>query len=126
MSEHKPQLEMLAGLQDIRLPELAPGGLFAEIAVVTGIGLLIACGLSVLIPLISQSVARSAAPSLSDQIALVRHLSDTDRSVALLHLMQSHDPTAAAALRERLYARDGFPEPDELEEYLNQIEARRA
>ena len=120
----EPQLpdEMLAGLRDIRLPEIAQGGTVAEIAAAVGLGLLIGCVLSFLIPLISRST-RGNKSDAQDRLSDILKLSEPARSVALLHLIRRRNPKATEGLRDRLYRRDAFPTAHELEQLAQQIEA---
>lgn len=114
--------EMLAGLRDIRLPDAASGGTWAELAAASGLGLLIACGLSLLIPLISRKADISPGPE--DALALIRKLPEAEQSVALLHLIRRYDPATAADLSARLYQREGAPDRQELEQLAAQLGAR--
>lgn len=122
MAESTIPDEMLAGLRDIRLPDIAPGGLIAEIAVAVGFGLLVGCVFSFLLPLISRNT-RETAISLRDQLSLISTLPEPERSIALLHLIRQMNPEAAASLKDRLYRRDGFPGSGELEQMALTLEA---
>lgn len=125
MSDPRPPDDMLVGLQGLRLPEGAPGGLLAEVLVAVGLGLVIAWGLSFLVGLVSTRVVQ-VTPSLRDQLAALRDLPEAERSVALLHLIRTHDRAVADQLGARLYGRGDFPTSDELEGYLMQLAARHA
>ncbi|MEP2028254.1 MAG: hypothetical protein ABJI96_06055 [Paracoccaceae bacterium] len=122
MAEPNIPDEMLAGLRDIRLPDVAPGGLIAEIAVAVGFGLLVACAISFLLPLISRKT-RETANSLRDQLSHISTFPEPQRNVALLHLIRRMSPEAAASLKDRLYRRDGFPASGELEQLALKLEA---
>ena len=113
---------MLSGLHDIRLPEVAPGGMISEILVAVGFGLLSAYLLSVVLGYFVRRPAKGAG-SLADQVAALANLPEDDRAVALLHLIQIHAP---AALSAGIYARDGIPPISELEAMLLKSEAQNA
>ena len=113
---------MLSGLHDIRLPEVAPGGLISEILVTVGFGLLLAYLMSLVLGYFLRGPAKDAG-SLTDQIAALADLTDDDRAVALLHMIQIHAP---AALSAGIYARDGIPPITELEATLLKSEAQNA
>lgn len=117
---------MLAGLQDIRLPEIAPGGLIAELAAAVGVGLLIACAFSFLIPILTRKATPNSAPSLSEQLDVARQLPEAERSVSLLHMLREQDKDTADALQDRLYGQEDFPSSRELEQLLRQIEGNHA
>lgn len=110
--------ELLSGLQGIRLPPDAPGGLVAEIAAAVGVGLLIALGVSTLLPLITRRTSRKSAPSLHDRIEDTRSLPADDRVVALLHLMKEQKPAFLKTLKNRIYAPGELPDPQMLESEL--------
>jgi len=120
MAEHGISAEtMLAGLQDIRLPAEAPGGLAAELFAVVGLGLALALIVSMLLKLFMRPQRNpAAAPAMADRIAALATLPDEDRALALLALIQTSSPGALPALRKSLYTRDGFPEVARLEAVL--------
>lgn len=115
--------ELLAGLRDIRLPDAASGGLAAEMAAALGLGLLVACALSFLIPLISRRSDQQTDLD-GDQLDQILLLPEDQRSLALLYLIRKTDPPATQALRERLYQRETFPTLRELEDLVKQTSAR--
>lgn len=107
------------GLQDIRLPAEAPGGLAAELLAVVGIGLVLALAVSVLLKVFMRPPRKPAAdPPLADRIAAFAPLPDEERALALLLLIQAKAPEALPALRKALYTRQGFPEVATLEAVL--------
>ncbi|MDU9005774.1 hypothetical protein [Sedimentitalea todarodis] len=101
---------MLNGLHDIRLPAEAPGGLIAELLAVIGVALIIA----VLVGLIMRSVTlpgkKPAKQSPQDRLAALAKLPDSDRQIALLHLLKSERPDAFRKLSPQLYAPGGAPD----------------
>lgn len=118
--------ELLAGLQDIRLPESAPGGLIAELAAAVGVGLLISSVLSFLIPILTRKETQNRAPSLDEKLDAARQLPEAERSVSLLHMLREQDKDAVDALQKRLYGQAEFPSSQELEQQLRQIENTHA
>ncbi|WP_394179213.1 hypothetical protein [Yoonia maritima] len=113
---------MLSGLHDIRLPEVAPGGIISEILVAVAFGLLLAYLTSLVLGYFLRGPAKDVG-SLTDQIAALAGLPHDDRAVALLHLIQIHAP---AAVPTELYARAGIPPIDELEAMLLKSETQNA
>ena len=110
---------MLMGLQDIRLPAEAPGGLAAELLAVVGLGLALALAVSVLLKLFMRPRSKPAAdPPMADCIAQLAALPDEERALALLALIQAKAPDALPDLRKALYTRQGFPEVATLEAVL--------
>lgn len=124
MDERSLTLEDLrAGLQDIRLPPDAPGGLAAELVVAGGTGLLLALLLSGLLPLMTRRVERKKPHSLKDQIKALTDLPEETRRIELLRLLKSIRPGAPLLSRHDLYATDGLPTIEELETELNRTTA---
>jgi hypothetical protein len=112
--------DLVAGLQDLRLPDVAVGGLAADIVVSAAVGLLLAFGLGFFLSVVLRRGARGEVPvRLADQIRDLRGLPEEERMVALLHLLAERDPVAAAQLRDRLYRAGAFPDVVELEERLS-------
>ncbi|MCY0096495.1 hypothetical protein [Hoeflea ulvae] len=110
---------MLVGLQDIRLPAEAPGGLAAELIAVIGLGLVLALAVSVLLKLVTRPPPKPAAElALADRIAALAALPEEDRALALLSLIRATAPDALPGLRASLYRRGGFPEAARLEAVL--------
>ncbi len=110
---------VLAGLQDIRLPTDAAGGLLAELLVASGLGLLLALGIGLMLRSITRSLPTiGRAPSLSEQVEALSTLPETERQLALLHLLKANHPSAFAALADRLYRAGALPGCPTLEEEL--------
>lgn len=111
---------MLAGLEDIRLPADASGGLIAELAVAVGLAAMLAAAVLFLIRLFG--VVRPPAPGvgMEDKISALRDLPDADRRLKLLHLMKERAPERYAAVRDNagLYRPDGGPDLTDLEAEL--------
>jgi hypothetical protein len=120
MAEHGISAEtMLAGLQDIRLPAQAPGGLAAELLAVVGLGLALALVVSVILKLFMRPQREAVTvPPLEDRVAQLATLPDEERALALLSLIQTTTPGALPGLRTSLYTRQGFPEVATLEAIL--------
>ncbi|MGB5558701.1 MAG: hypothetical protein WBN04_11910 [Paracoccaceae bacterium] len=110
--------DLIAGLQDIRLPSHAPGGMWAEILAAAGLGLLLACCVALVLPLITRRKSLPHAPTLSQRVAALSGLPEADRAVGLLHLLKQHDPEAAAQFGRKIYARGGLPDAATLEAAL--------
>ncbi len=115
--------ELVAGLHDIRLPPEAPGGFIAELAAAAAIGLLIALAAGFLLSLIAAPSLQKRPPrarpdTLARQIQVLRALPDDDRTIALLRLLKSCNPKAAATLEARLYRPGGLPSIASLESAL--------
>lgn len=110
---------LLAGLQDIRLPADAPGGLFAEMMVVIGMALGLALLVSLALRVVLRRPERTAAPlSLSAQVAALRDRPADDRVIGLLALIRTHVPGALPGLRPRIYGAGDPPAAAELEALL--------
>ncbi len=110
--------DLLSGLNSIRLPSDAPGGLLADSAAAIGLGLLIAICLSALLPFVTKRVSKKPSPTLNDRIEQARNLPPDDRIVALLHLLKESNPALLADLKGRIYTRGGLPDPHLLETEL--------
>ncbi len=121
------QKEMLGALQDIRLPEAAPGGLIAECFAAIGIGLLAALALSFIVQLFTQARQADKTPlTVGDRIKALEGRTEEDRILALLHLAKAHKPALAAALMGDLYRRGAtLPAAEELEAALDPKEVAR-
>lgn len=102
---------LLASLRDIRLPEAAWGDLVSNVTATLALASLSALCLVGLFRLLSRPRTRHAP-------APVKH-ADTDRRVALLHQLKNHAPGRYAALRSRLYRRDGGLDLETLEAELD-------
>ena len=110
---------LLAGLQDIRLPADAPGGLLAEMLVVIGMALGLALLVSLALRVVLRRPERTAVPlSLSMQVAALRDRPADDRVIGLLALIRTHAPGALPGLRSRIYGTGTPVEPAELEALL--------
>lgn len=110
---------VLAGLQDIRLPVDAPGGILAELLVVIGLGLLLALVLGMALRTLSRPRARTpGSATLADRMARLSDLPDTERRLALLHLLKEVRPDAFKRLAAGLYRADGLPDAAMLEKAL--------
>jgi len=109
---------MLASLRDIRLPDTAAGGVFADILVSIGMAALAAMlcigGLRVFFRPRRRSSGVTLGQLVQDAIALP----ESDRRVALLHILKQHAPEQHKALSGALYA------PGKLD--LTQLEAEVA
>lgn len=99
---------MQTGLQDIRLPVSAPGGLIAEIAAGIGGGALLALVILLFLRLVTARREREAAQPLTRQIAATKGLPADARRIALLRLLKTHSPEVHARLQDRLYAENGL------------------
>ena len=106
---------LLTSLRDIRLPEDAPGGVVAEIAVAVGMAGLCAIGLVLLLRLFSRQRVPARQPSLQDHLSTLAQQSDADRRVGLLHVLRTHAPERYAELQPDLYRRDAVLTLDQLE-----------
>lgn len=115
---------VLAGLQDIRLPANAPGGLLAEILVVVGFGLALALLAEALLTVVFP--ARQQTPPMAVRLAALAHLSDDDRALALLHLIRAEKPDAMPQFRPALYQRGAGPGIAMLEAVLLAEDAQHA
>lgn len=110
---------LLAGLQDIRLPADAPGGLLAEMLAVLGLALGLALLVSLVLRVVLRRPERTAAPlSLSARVAALRDRPADDRVIGLLALIRTHAPGALPGLRPRIYGTGNPPAAAELEALL--------
>ncbi len=109
---------MLAGLNDIRLPAEAPGGLVAELLAGAGIGLLLAALAALLLARLTTRIAPRRPPNLQDRIAALASLPGDERALALLRLLRQSAPARAEALTGDLYRPGGTPSPDQVERAL--------
>lgn len=121
-----PSIDLLSGLYGNRLPETAAGGIWADMLVAVGIGLLCAVAVSSLLPLITSERRQKPTVTLRVEIARLESLPDAARKIGLLHLLRERDPRSFHALRSRLYGRGKFPACAELEESLRQLEEHSA
>ena len=110
---------LLAGLQDIRLPADAPGGLLGEMLAVVGLAFCLALLVSFVLRAVLRKPDRVPAPRpLPAQISALRDLSEDDRVIALLGLIRTHTPGRLPGLRSRIYGCDDPPRAVELEALL--------
>lgn len=110
---------VLTGLQDIRLPAEAAGGLVAEVLAVVGLGLGLALLLGLAVRIVSRPrVSRTRVPSLASRLAALSDLPEAERSVALLHLLKEVRPARYQALSEGIYRIGGVPDASALEAEL--------
>ena len=101
---------MLAGLQDIRLPAEAAGGLLAELLAAGGVGLAAAALLGGLALAITRRQARApGTPDLAARAAALRHVPPGARVTGLLHLLKLTRPDRFAALAGDPYRRGAVP-----------------
>lgn len=110
---------VLSGLQDIRLPVDAPGGLPAEILAAAGLGLLAAALAGLLLRGIMVGKRPTPAPSLADDIAAVRRLPDDRKQLELLRILKRARPERFARLAGDLYRPGGMPSSRILEAELS-------
>ena len=111
-----PEPDPLAGLHGFRLPPDVPLQALADSAAALGIGLALA---ALLAPLALRLTRRRARPpDLRARVLALRAQPDEIRVPALLTLLQSRAPEAAARYREGLYRPGGLPDPAELERAL--------
>lgn len=109
---------VLAGLQDIRLPADAPGGLAAEVLAAIGIGLVIAALAGLLLRAVTSIRIQHSPPSRADKVAALNGLADDARVLELLHLLKSERPERYAVLADAIYRPGGTPAPSKLEAEL--------
>lgn len=115
--------DLLAGLADIRLPAEAAGGLAAELFAALGLGLLLALAISAVLPLITKRKTVSSRRSVRERIKAARALPDSERTIALLHLLKEKRPEIAERMNKTIYAPGGLPEPSVLEAELGKADA---
>ncbi|SMX44923.1 hypothetical protein [Actibacterium lipolyticum] len=119
MAERAFTLEdLVAGLQDIRLPTDAAGGQVAEFAAAMGLGLFLAFMVALLLPLIMKRSTQTRPETLAERIDALRTLPPEQRALALLHLLKERAPDAVARMGSGLYAPGGLPDPTALEAEL--------
>lgn len=110
---------VLAGLQDIRLPAEAPGGLLAELLAALGLGLLLAFLLGAALRLFSVAwQTGQKPPSLDQKLRAAAALPEDQRRLALMHLLKAKRPEIFAELAQELYREGGLPESNVLEAEL--------
>ncbi len=109
---------MLAGLQDIRLPSTAPGGVLADLVAAFALACLLALIVGAVIRLVSRPRSDRAAPGLGDRLDALADLPEDARRVALLHLLKSHAPERFAALKAGLYRPGLAPDTAQIESEL--------
>lgn len=97
---------VLAGLQDIRLPPEAPGGLTAELFVAIGIGLLLATAFG----LLSRLMTRARRSEWQAAAGPLARMPVDARRLELLRRLKQMRPDTYAALAARLYAPGGLPD----------------
>lgn len=103
---------MLAGLQDIRLPAEAAGGIFAELAVAIGFAAVAALFAVAMFRLLGSRRVVARPQTLSQRIAALDDLPDEDRRLALLHLLKSEAPDRYASFSAELYRPNRVPLKD--------------
>ncbi|ETX14238.1 hypothetical protein OCH239_03985 [Roseivivax halodurans JCM 10272] len=101
---------VVAGLQDIRLPEDAPGGVIAEMLAGAGLGL----SLALLVGL----ALRTFAPVRGPAAEAAPVSGETARRRALLLELRERRPEVYARLRRDLYRPGGLPDVAALETEL--------
>ncbi len=94
---------MLASLRDIHLPDLAPGGMAADIAVTVGLAGLAALLVGALLRLVSLRRKVRPRDTLRAELARLKHEPDAARRVALLHLLRARAPERYAEIKGDLY-----------------------
>lgn len=94
-----------ASLLDIHLPAEAAGGWPAELAAALALGGAVALVIGALLRLLSVGKAAVSTPV---DLAAMTDLRDTERRVALLHILRSKSPERLRALAPRLYRPDGL------------------
>lgn len=110
---------VLAGLQDIRLPAGAPGGLVAELLVALGAGLLCALAFGLMLRAFTTVLEqKKRSPTLADRVQLAATLPEEQRQLQLMHMLKSTRPDAFAVVAGNLYRRDGLPDSKTLEKEL--------
>lgn len=109
---------VLAGLQDIRLPPDAAGGLAAELLAAIGFGLIVAAVLGLFIPLIT----RSRRPEWTRTAGARAQLTEDARQLELLRLLKRKRPETFAALAARIYAPNGLPDIETLETEVGRVD----
>lgn len=109
---------MLAGLQDIRLPPDAAGGLLSDVAVGIGLAAFAALVGVALLRAFGRERTTTRPPTLSERVTAINALPEEERRVALLHLLKDEAPDRYAPLGKGLYRPDSIP--------LSQIEAEVA
>ncbi len=105
---------MQAGLNDIRLPPGAPGGIAAELLAAAGLGIAAALILAALLRLVTR--VRVARPARPDPVEpeIDEGTEDARRRAALRRLKRD-DPARYATLAAGLYRPGGLPAPEVLE-----------
>ncbi|MEP3330951.1 hypothetical protein [Sedimentitalea sp.] len=106
---------MLNGLHDIRLPADAPGGLIAELLAVVGCALIAAMLLGLIMRGVTLPRRQQKEANLQDRLAALAVLPDSERHLALLHLLKSERPDKFETLSGQLYAPGGVPDISTLE-----------
>lgn len=106
---------MLASLRDIHLPSSAPGGLLADLCVAVGSAAFAALALAAILRLLSVRKPRAAAPSLRSELDAVWTLPETQKRVALLHVLREQAPDRYAEIRGALYEPGGGVDLETLE-----------
>lgn len=97
---------VLAGLQDIRLPAAAPGGLVAELLAAIALGLLIALALG----LLARVFLRPRARENGNRADLKQPESEDALRLQLLCELKVSRPEVFAAYAANLYAPGGLPD----------------
>lgn len=94
---------MLASLQDIRLPAEAAGGLWADVALSVGLAGVAALALAGLVRLFSLRRTNPRPMTLQERLGAIDQLPESDRRVALLHLLKQVSPDSYDEIRATLY-----------------------
>ena len=117
----RSEAAMLSSLHDIQLPELAPGGVAADIAVTVGLAALAALLVAGLLRLVS--IKRGTRPQDGLQAELIRLRSQPEaaRRVALLHMLRERAPDRYARVKGALYRPDGGIDTDALEAEVGRL-----
>ncbi|QHQ36514.1 hypothetical protein [Algicella marina] len=106
--------DMIAAMQDIRLPAEAPGGLIADLAVAIGLGLLVALLFSAVLPLVTRRQQPPRPPTAEESMGRLDGLPEDMRVIGLLHILRSHDPARAREFTEELYRKGPLPDAERL------------
>ena len=102
---------MLESLRDIRLPEVAAGGLLADLLVAAGLAGLAVLVVAGLFRLISLRRPPKATSTLTDALQEAESLPEPLQRTAFLHMLRQHAPERYKALRGALYASDELTTP---------------